>query len=86
MAVSAGHAGPGMNYFLLLALWPHRGPNIATRRLRCCRARGPSAYAVGPGNSNDRAMYIKNLRDSGYDSKDDFDKFGNERAVGYGGG
>ena len=31
--------------------------------------RGLNAYAVGPGNSNDRAMYIKNLRDSGYNPK-----------------
>src|SRR6185312_10330520 len=28
------------SHFLLLALWPHRGPIIATRRLRCCRASG----------------------------------------------
>src|ERR1700741_5155491 len=28
------------SHFLLLALWPHRGPIIAMRRLRCCRARG----------------------------------------------
>lgn len=46
----------------------------------------PNAYAVSPGNSNGRSMYIKNLRDSGYDPKNDFDRFGNERAVGYGGG
>jgi len=46
----------------------------------------PNAYAVGPDNSNGRAMYIKNLRDSGYDPQNDFDRFGNERAVGYGGG
>jgi hypothetical protein len=49
-------------------------------------AGGPNPYAVGPGNSNGRDMYIKNLRDSGYNPQNDLDRFGNERAVGYGGG
>ncbi len=45
-----------------------------------------NADTAGSGNSNDRAMYIKNLRDSGYDPKNDFDNFGNEWAVPDGGG
>lgn len=48
--------------------------------------RGLSPYAVGPGNSNDRDMYIKNLRDSGYNPENDFNRFGNVQAVPYGGG
>jgi hypothetical protein len=47
---------------------------------------GLNAYAVGPGNSNDRDMYIKNLRDSGYNPKNNFNRFGNVWAVPYGGG
>jgi hypothetical protein len=46
----------------------------------------PSAYAVGPDNSNRPRRVHQNLRDSGYNPKNNFDKFGNERAVGYGGG
>ena len=49
-------------------------------------ARGSNAYAVGPGNSNDSAMYLKNLRDSGYNPKNNFDEFGNVWAVPDGGG
>ena len=40
-------------------------------------SRGLNAYAAGPGNSNDSATYIKNLRDSGYNPKNDFDGSGN---------
>ena len=47
---------------------------------------GLNAYAVGPGNSNNHAMYIKNLRDSGYNPKNNFNALGNEWAVPYGGG
>ena len=39
-------------------------------------SRGLNAYAAGPGNSND-SLYIKNLRDSGYNPKNDFDGSGN---------
>jgi hypothetical protein len=42
-----------------------------------------NAYAAGPGNSNDSA-YVKNLRDSGYNPKNNFDNFGNVLAVPYG--
>ena len=49
-------------------------------------SRGLNAYAVGPGNSNDSAMYIKNLRDSGYNPKNNFNKFGNVWPVPDGGG
>jgi hypothetical protein len=45
-----------------------------------------NAYAAGPGNSNDSAAYIKNLRDSGYNPKNNFDNFGNVWAVPDGGG
>jgi hypothetical protein len=41
---------------------------------------------VGPGISNDRATYLKNLRDSGYDPRNDFNEFGNVPAVPDGGG
>jgi hypothetical protein len=47
---------------------------------------GLNAYAVGPGHSNDHDMYIKNLRDSGYNPKNDFDSSGNVWAVPDGGG
>jgi hypothetical protein len=47
---------------------------------------GLNAYAVGPGNSNDSATYIKNLRDSGYNPNNNFNKFGNVWAVPDGGG
>ena len=43
--------------------------------------RGLNAYAAGPANSNDSALYIKNLRDSGYNPKNDFDGAGNVLAV-----
>jgi hypothetical protein len=43
--------------------------------------RGPNAYAAGPANSSDSALYIKNLRDSGYNPKNDFDGAGNVLAV-----
>jgi hypothetical protein len=49
-------------------------------------SRGLNPYAVGPGNSNDRDLYIKNLRDSGYNPENNFNRFGNESAVPYGGG
>ncbi|MET4196655.1 hypothetical protein ABIA95_000803 [Bradyrhizobium sp. LA8.1] len=49
-------------------------------------SRGLSPYAVGPGNSNDREMYIKNLRDSGYNPENNFNRFGNVQAAPYGGG
>jgi hypothetical protein len=49
-------------------------------------SRGLSPYAVGPGNSNDRDMYIKNLRDSGYNPENNFNRFGNVQAAPYGGG
>jgi hypothetical protein len=50
-------------------------------------SRGLNAYAaVGPGISNDRATYLKNLRDSGYDPRNDFNEFGNVPAVPDGGG
>ena len=49
-------------------------------------SRGLSPYAAGPGNSNDRDMYIKNLRDSGYNPENNFNRFGNVQAVPYGGG
>jgi hypothetical protein len=45
-------------------------------------SRALNAYAAGP--SNDHAMYLKNLRDSGYNPKNDFDEFGNVWAVPYG--
>ena len=48
-------------------------------------SRGLNAYAAGPGNSND-SLYIKNLRDSGYNPKNNFDEFGNVWAVPDGGG
>ena len=41
------------------------------------RSGGQSAYAVGPRSSNDHDMYIKNLRDSGYNPKNNFNSFGN---------
>lgn len=44
-----------------------------------------NAYGVGPDNSN-RAMYLKNLRDSGYNPKNNFDSFGNVWAAPDGGG
>lgn len=47
---------------------------------------GLNAYAVGPGSSNDRAVYIKNLRDSGYNPKNNFNKFGHVWEVPDGGG
>jgi hypothetical protein len=47
-------------------------------------SRGLNAYAAGP--SNDRALYLKNLRDSGYNPKNDFNEFGNVPAVPDGGG
>ena len=50
------------------------------------RSGGLNAYAVGPGNSNDRDMYIKNLRDSGYNPENNFNRFGNVQAAPYGGG
>jgi hypothetical protein len=50
------------------------------------RSGGLNAYAVGPGRSNDHDMYIKNLRDSGYNPKNDFDSSGNVWAVPDGGG
>jgi hypothetical protein len=50
--------------------------------LPSARSRGLNAYAAGP--SNDHAMYLKNLRDSGYNPKNDFDEFGNVWAVPYG--
>ena len=40
-----------------------------------------NAYAVGPGTSRDRTMYIKNLRDSGYNPKNDFNPNGTIRAA-----
>ncbi|BAL10425.1 hypothetical protein M2202_005216 [Bradyrhizobium japonicum] len=49
-------------------------------------SRGPSPYAVGPGSSNVRDLYIKNLRDSGYNPENNFNRFGNVQAVPYGGG
>ncbi|MET4172763.1 hypothetical protein ABIB99_003855 [Bradyrhizobium sp. LA6.1] len=49
-------------------------------------SRGLSPYAVGPGNSNNRDLYIKNLRDSGYNPENNFNRFGNEQAAPYGGG
>ena len=51
----------------------HASPALLTSE----GARGLNAYAVGPGNSNDSAMYLKNLRDSGYNPKNNFDEFGN---------
>jgi hypothetical protein len=39
-----------------------------------------NSYAMAPGadfNSSDRAQHMKNLRDSGYDPKNDFDAAGN---------
>jgi hypothetical protein len=49
------------------------------------RSGGLNAYGVGPGNSNNRAMYIKNLRDSGYNPKNNFDRSGNVWSVPDGG-
>jgi hypothetical protein len=37
----------------------------------------PAAW-VGGVSSSDHNMYIKNLRDSGYNPKNDFNSFGNE--------
>ena len=48
------------------------------------RSGGLNAYAAGP--SNDRALYLKNLRDSGYNPKNDFNEFGNVPAAPDGGG
>ena len=53
------------------ALLPSEGPG------------GPNAYTA-PSNSN-RAMYLKNLRDSGYNPKNNFDSFGNVWAAPDGG-
>ena len=51
-------------------------------------SRGLNAYAADPGNSNDSAVYIKNLGDSGYNPKNSFDNYGNSYGPGgngYGG-
>ena len=51
-------------------------------------SRGLNAYVAGPGNSNDSATYIKNLRDSAYNPKNYFDNYGNSYGPGgngYGG-
>ena len=45
----------------------------------------PAAW-VGGVSSSDHNMYIKNLRDSGYNPKNDFDSSGNVWAVPDGGG
>jgi hypothetical protein len=52
----------------------HRNASLAL--LPSEGSRGLNAYAAGPGNSND-SLYIKNLRDSGYNPKNDFDGSGN---------
>ena len=64
-----------------------------THRLHASRAPLPSegagrlnADALGPSNSSDRDIYIKNLQDSGYNPNNDFNRSGNEQAVPYGGG
>ena len=62
----------------------HRNASLAL--LPSEGSRGLNAYAAGPGNSNDSATYIKNLRDSGYNPKNNFDEFGNVWAVPDGGG
>jgi hypothetical protein len=43
-------------------------------------SRGLNAYGAGPANS-DSALYLRNLRDSGYNPKNDFDGAGNVLAV-----
>ncbi len=54
--------------------WPRVACAVAERGVE-----GLSPYAVGPGNFNDRDLYIKNLRDSGYNPENNFNRFGNVR-------
>ena len=72
------------SHSLRLPLWPRIGLIIATTMNAHAAVPTTPSSTTGDVSSSDRALYIKNEHDSGYNPKNNFDNFGNVLAVPYG--
>jgi hypothetical protein len=59
----------------------HQPANAAANAYASMAAPVPSAAPAGPVSSSNHEMYLRNLRDSGYDPKNDFTAAGNMKTA-----